>query len=222
MICKAVVMMAALAGSVSGANELEHVPAARWCVTRGRIQPMPDGKAQIVDPKVRAVAPRSDGNAAELRFVYHGPSATMAPLASGELRRQIGLKLRAENGCNLLYVMWRIAPQSRIVVSFKSNPGKRTHRECGARGYHNLKSVAGVQPPPLAPGGAHVLRAALTGRELRVWADGALAWQGDVPAAALKLTGPVGLRSDNGRFEAELHAHPGDAATPCGPPGDED
>jgi hypothetical protein len=219
---KAVAMAAALAGSAAASSELGRVPVGRWCVTRGRIAAMPDGRGRITEPKVRAVVPRSDGNAAKLRFVYHGPSAGNAPLASGELRRQIGLKLRAENGCNLLYVMWRIAPQSRIVVSLKHNPGQRIHRECGARGYRNLKPRAGVQPPPLVPGTAHVLRAALAGRDLRVWADGKLAWEGELGPEALALTGPAGLRSDNGRFDVELHVRAGDATTPCGAPGDED
>lgn len=218
----ALAMVAALAGGAAASGELGLAPAGRWCVTRGRVHALGDGRARIDEPKVRAVVPRSDGDAAELRFVYLGPSATGAPLASGELRRQIGLKLRAQDGCNLLYVMWRIAPEARIVVSLKRNPGQRTHRQCGARGYTNLRATAGVQPPPITPGSRHVLRATLSGRELRVFADGALAWQGEVGAEALALAGPAGLRSDNGRFEVELRARAGAASTPCGPPGDED
>ena len=37
-------------------------------------------------------------------------------------------KLRAEDACNLVYVMWRIEPQSRLVVSVKRNPGQHARR----------------------------------------------------------------------------------------------
>ena len=41
----------------------------------------------------------------------------------GELRRQFGLKLRAQDACNLVYVMWRIEPASKLVVSIKCRTG---------------------------------------------------------------------------------------------------
>lgn len=196
--------------------------AAQWRVTRGHVTPMATGGARVTEPTVRAVAPGSDGSAARLRFVYRGPSATEAKLASGELRRQIGLKLRAQDGCNLVYVMWRIGsmsgPAGKIVVSVKRNPGARTHRECGARGYRNLVSTvvstvgstvgsgSGAQPPPLQVGAAHVLTATLAGRALTVFADGALAWSGELDADAASLRGPAGWRSDNGEFDVEFDA----------------
>jgi hypothetical protein len=210
-------LAAAIASGGSGAwaaEQLTPVPAAKWCVTRGRVAAAADGQARVTEPKMRAVAPNTDGDAAELRFVYQGGSEAEARLASGELRRQIGIKLRAQDGCNVLYVMWRIEPKAQIVVSLKRNPGQRTHAECGARGYRNLKASAGVQPAPPAPGREHRLHAALAGRILRVWADGALAWEGDVGDEPLALHGPVGVRSDNGRFEnVELRARAGATAT---------
>lgn len=217
-------MMATATVMASGARAeeaLPKVPAARWCVTRGRIEPLPSGAARVTEPKMRAVAPRSDGNAAELRFTYHGPSTADAPLASGELRRQIGIKLRAADGCNLLYVMWRIAPVAQIVVSIKRNPGQRTHAECGARGYRNLRASAGAQPPPLQAETPHAIKAVLEGTRLRVWADHVLAWEGDVGDEPLAVSGPAGVRSDNGRFDIELSARPGNEAA-CGSGGDED
>src|SRR5256885_9993254 len=99
----------------------------RWCVPRGRIAP--GGRVSV--PKMRAVLPASDGNSAELRFTYFGPSEPEEPLASGLPRRQIGLKLRAQDPCNLVYVMWRIHPEARMVVSVKRNPGKHASRDCG-------------------------------------------------------------------------------------------
>jgi hypothetical protein len=200
----ALIACALLAGGATFGDELIRAPAGRWRVTRGRIEALGDGKARVREPKMRAVVPEADGDEAELRFTYLGPSDASAPLASGEMRRQIGLKLRAADGCNLLYVMWRIEPKAQLVVSVKSNPGARTHRECGTRGYRNLVARAGVQPAPLSPNLEHRLHARLDGRVLRVWADRALAWEGDVGDDVLTLRGPTGVRSDNGRFDFEL------------------
>ena len=202
-------------GGRMGADELTTIPAGRWQVTKGRLAGTDGAKGRVTEPKFRAVAPGSDGNAAELRFVYQGPTAEATALASGEVRRQLGIKLRAENGCNLLYVMWRFEPKSQVVVSIKSNPGQRLHRECGARGYRNLKArtaAAMAAVPAPQPGSAHALKAVLAGTMLRVWLDHALVWEGDVGAEGLASTGPAGLRSDNVRFDAELQARPGPAA----------
>lgn len=200
----ALLACALVVGGSASADELARAPAARWRVTRGHIEPLADGRARVREPKMRAVVDIAGGDEAELRFAYLGPSDGAAPLASGELRRQVGLKLRAESGCNLLYVMWRIEPRPQLVVSLKRNPGQRTHRECGARGYRNLVARAGTQPPPLAPNVEHRLHAKLDGRILRVWADRALAWEGDVGDETLALRGPAGVRSDNAKLELEL------------------
>jgi hypothetical protein len=56
---------------------------------------------------------------AEAHFTYLGSTGNEARLGSGELRRQFGLKLRAEDACNLVYAMWRIEPESKLVVSVK-------------------------------------------------------------------------------------------------------
>jgi hypothetical protein len=106
--------------------------------------------------------------------------------------------------------MWRLEPRSQVVVSVKRNPGQRLHRQCGARGYRNLKAkVAAPAPPAPAPGSAHAIKAVLAGTMLRVWLDHGLVWEGDVGAEALASTGPAGLRSDNVRFDVELQARPG-------------
>ncbi len=47
---------------------------------------------------------------------------------------------------------------------------------------------------------------ALNGEELRVFADDKLLWEGSVGAEAVSFDGPVGIRSDNARFEIELRA----------------
>ena len=57
------------------------------------------GRLAIETPSSRAIIQAGTGNAAdqiaEIQFQYLGPSQDSRPLASGELRRQIGLKLRA-------------------------------------------------------------------------------------------------------------------------------
>ena len=201
----ALLACALVVGGSASADELARAPAARWRVTRGHIAALSDGRARVREPKMRAVVEASDGSEAELRFTVLGPSDGKAELASGELRRQVGIKLRAADGCNLLYVMWRVEPKAQLVVSVKRNPGQRTHRECGARGYRNLVARAGVQPAaPLAANVEHRLHAKLDGRMLRVWADRALAWEGDVGDDALELRGPAGVRSDNLALDLDL------------------
>lgn len=200
----AALVVAATLATAAGAAELARAPAAAWRVTRGRVEPLADGRARVREPKMRAVVPGSDGEAADLRFWYDGKSDGAAPLASGALRRQIGLKLRAADGCNLVYVMWRLLPKAELVVSVKRNPGKRTHAECGAHGYVNLEARAGTPPPAPAIGSEHRMHAVVDGKLLRVWVDRTLAWEGELPDEAAALRGPAGVRSDNGAFTFEL------------------
>jgi hypothetical protein len=139
----------------------------RLRVTLGALEPLgASGRMRVSCPKMRAVAPGGTGERAELRFRYLGPSAQVAPLASGELRRQVGLKLRAQDGCNLVYVMWRLDPTPFVEVSTKINPGGRDHDDCGARGYTKLKAVRSEAPPPLRIGASHTLAAEIIGDEL--------------------------------------------------------
>ena len=130
------------------------------------------------------------------------------------MRRQFGLKLRAQDPCNLVYAMWRIEPESKLVVSVKSNPGQHTSAECGNRGYHNIKPVHSSPVPVLRSGAAHTLRAEMNGAEMRVYADNNLVWEGSVGPEGGSLSGPVGIRSDNVRLELELRAGQSNGAHP--------
>jgi hypothetical protein len=175
-------------------------------VTNGAVTALRDGVLVIETPSSRAVvrsmADAAD-QAAEIRFRYLGASQTDKPLASGELRRQIGLKLRAADSCNVVYVMWHIAPDSRIAVSVKRNAG-HSHAQCGAHGYQSIAPQRQAPPRPIRPGEVHTLRAELRGRALTVTADGKLVWRGtlaDQPPA-----GPPGFRTDNARFVLEYFA----------------
>lgn len=145
---------------------------------------------------------RADG--ASVRFTYLGPSGSTSPLASGELRRQIGLKLRAADTCNVIYVMWHIEPTAGVRVSVKSNPGRHTHAECGAGGYVAQRPARVGAVPSIRRGERHVLSAELRGAVLRVDVDGALAWEGGLSREASALAGPVGVRTDNGAFDFDV------------------
>jgi hypothetical protein len=164
------------------------------CVTKGTIGP----RGTINVPTFRGVAVGTSGEAAGIDFIYRGRSSTERALASGQLRRQIGLKLRAANGCNLVYAMWRFDPRPLLEVSVKINPGARTHSECGARGYTKLRPNA-VSAPRV--GQRHSISAMITGNELRAWIDGQLAWQSSLPYEAKSITGPSGIRSDNVAYD---------------------
>ena len=180
------------------------VAADRLCVTKGAASL----GAAVTAPTMRAVALGSSGDAASLRFVFRGETAVSRELASGEARRQLGLKLRAQDGCNLVYVMWRQGPKPSLEVSLKRNPGQRTHRECGATGYSRVKPTLRAPVPPLAPGSSHTLRAEIAGDTLLAWIDDALVWQGPLPAGARTLSGPSGLRSDNLSFDLVAFSAP--------------
>jgi len=197
-------------GVMAASSELEAVPASRLCVTEGALSATDDGRLAVHVPGMRGVVAGDTSRVAELAFAYTGASASTAALASGEVRRQIGLKLRAQDSCNLVYVMWRIAPTPGIVVQVKRNEGASTHEACGNRGYDVIEVEDAAQPAPIRAGEAHTLRAELDGRRLRVLADGAVAWRGELPEAALAFDGPAGVRSDNGDFDFVLRV-PGGA-----------
>ena len=163
------------------------------CVTKGAI-----GPGSVIDaPTFRGVALGTSGEAARVDFVYQGRSRGERALASGQVRRQIGLKLRAADGCNLVYVMWRLDPRPIVEAAVKVNPGARTHAECGARGYTKLRPTTydGAADPVI--GQRYALSAQIAGDELSAWIDDRLVWQGALPSQIRYMAGPSGLRSDN-------------------------
>jgi hypothetical protein len=185
------------------------------CVTEGEVQPKGGGRMEVADPAMRAVALGTGGDAAELEFTYEGPTSLEAPLGNGELRRQIGLKLRAADSCNVVYVMWRLEPSSGLAVSVKRNPGMSENAQCHDGGYHMVKSAHGEPVPSIRVGETHSLRAELNGDTLRVFADGRLAWEGKVGEEALAFDGPIGVRTDNGRFVFRVVGAPGGQPSDC-------
>ena len=126
---------------------------------------------------MRAYVNRPTAQAIEARFTYLGPTSVQAPLGSGEVRQQFGLKLHAQDACNLVYAMWRFEPESKLVVSVKSNPGEHTSAECGNRGYRNIKAEKASPVPLVHPGETHTLRAEMNAAELAVFVDDT--WSGE-------------------------------------------
>jgi hypothetical protein len=182
------------------------VPQAKLCVTEGALEQSSGSRMSVNVPKMRAFV--------TVRTTQDVEAPGEKPLGSGEMRRQFGLKLRAQDACNLVYVMWRIGPESKLVVSVKSNPGQHTSAECGNRGYRNIKPVRSSPVPLLRPGDAHTLRAEMNGAEMHIYADNNLVWLGDVGAEGGRLNGPIGMRSDNARLELELLAGQSTVAHP--------
>lgn len=202
--CMLFLAMTACGSTTSEAAPGEHAPSIEVhpiahdtiCVTKGEVT-----DAAIRQPTVRAFALGSTGDAAQLTFTFNGNADTGRALANGELRRQMGLKLRAQDSCNVVYVMWRLDPRPMLEVSVKANPGKRTHEECGADGYTKIKTGRTRPLPSLDVGSTHTLRAEIVGDTLTAWVDNVLVWTGSLPEEARSITGPAGMRSDNVKLD---------------------
>lgn len=194
--------------SHSAATKFTLVPRANLCVTDGVIEQFANKSLLVIVPKMRAYVNAFTSQLVEAHFTFLGSTGNEARLGSGELRRQFGLKLRAQDACNLVYAMWRIEPESKLVVSVKSNPGQHTSAECANRGYRNNKPRHSTPVPVLRPGDTHDLRAEINAGEMKVFADNRLVWEGSLGAEAASFDGPVGIRSDNARLQIQLRAGP--------------
>jgi hypothetical protein len=205
----AVVLLPGLSPKInSQSTHFVPVSKANLCVTERTIDQQPGQPLSINVSKMRAYVNAYTQPEAEARFTYLGATPNESPLASGEMRRQFGVKLRAQNACNLVYAMWRIEPESKLVVSVKTNPGQHTSAQCSNRGYQNIKPRRSSPVPALTPGTTHTLRAQMNGAEMEVFADNSLVWEGSVGTDALSFDGPVGLRSDNARLLIDFAAGP--------------
>jgi hypothetical protein len=187
------------------AGDFRTVNPASLCVTEGAIEKAGD-RLSVTVPKMRAYVNAWTAQSIEMRFTYLGGTNKESALGSGIVRRQFGLKLRAQDPCNLVYAMWRIDPETKLVVSVKRNPSAHTSAECGNRGYENIKPRKAAEVPSLRPGESHTLRAKMKKGELRVFVDDREVWDGDVGTDAAALAGQVGIRSDNARLEFDLKA----------------
>jgi hypothetical protein len=163
----------------------------------------------VSSKEMRATLKARTPQSVTVNFTYLGPTKEVSRLGSGEIRSQFGIKLRAQDTCNIVYVMWHFAPDQKVAVSVKRNPGKRTHEECLDRGYiNNMKPRASSPPPsPVRADEPHTLEASMVGSNLTVIADQQKVWEGDLGPVALEFDGPVGLRSDNARVVFDFHVN---------------
>ena len=211
---KNLAIVSALVSSILLSVGVAQAPAGDWlsadlrnlCVTEGAINQANGEHLSVSVPKMRAYFNAWTSQAIEVRFTYLGPTSNESALGSGEMRRQFGLKLRAQDPCNLVYAMWRIDPESKLVVSVKRNPDAHTSADCGNRGYENVKPSSATAVPRLRPGESHTLRAEMKKQELKVFVDNHEVWSGMMGEDAAALQGPVGIRSDNVRLEFDLTA----------------
>ncbi|MGD0838144.1 MAG: hypothetical protein ABSB49_16010, partial [Polyangia bacterium] len=88
-----------LTGRPAGDGALQPIGGARLplVLVSGEAAETRPGVYTTSSPGLRASFGDRPSDDAEIRFVYHGPSPALQPLASGELRRQIGLRLRAQD-----------------------------------------------------------------------------------------------------------------------------
>lgn len=162
-------------------------------------------QAVLIDhPTVRAVIPGSSGLTIATEGIYHGPSSTLAPLSSGEVRQQVGVKLLAQNGCNVLYAMMRLTGTLGLEISLKRNPGQTTSAQCGANGYTKLLFLdwAGSLLEADSP---FKLSAGLLNGMLTVNCEAPFvnpvqgSLQVNLSGYPLDFSGPAGIRTDNSR-----------------------
>lgn len=192
------------------------VPAARaqikaqlsdFDVSDGKIEPAAGKRLMVSSREMRATLKKTGASQnVAVPFTYLGPTSEVSHLGNGEVRHQFGLKLKAQDICNLVYVMWNFDTQ-KIAVSVKLNPGQQTHEQCLDRGYiNNIKPRVLKAPPAIHVDQPHTLAADLEGQELRVKADGRVVWEGTLVPVVLKFEGPVGLRSDNAHVVFDFFA----------------
>ncbi|HEY5946099.1 MAG TPA: hypothetical protein VIV40_11440 [Kofleriaceae bacterium] len=191
--------------------EVTAIQPGDLCITKGAMT-----QATIEEPTVRGYARGFGGDAAALTFTYKGETFETRELAGGQARRQIGLKLRAQDSCNVVYVMWRLDPKPQLDISVKQNPLMKTHEECGATGYTKIKPHKKTFVPAFEYGKTHTLRAEIVADELYAWIDDKLLWQGTLPETARAIKGPAGMRSDNVKFDlVSLSAPKGEGTAPA-------
>jgi hypothetical protein len=96
-------------------------------VSDGRIEQAAGDRLMVDSKEMRATLKKvSNAQQATVNFIYLGPTREVSHLGNGEVRHQLGIKLKAQDICNLVYVMWNFDTQ-KIAVSVNLNPGQRTH-----------------------------------------------------------------------------------------------
>lgn len=182
------------------------------CVTTGDMAAEPDGRYLIESSASRAVVRDGDDDYVGIVFEYLGPSKAESALASGDVRRQLGLKLQAQDSCNVIYVMWPVDGARELVVTSKVNRGQSAHAQCGVKGYQALTPLKSRPVAPIVVGQPRRLEASIDKRMLAVHVDGQLVWRGDAGPRTADLFGYPGLRTDNVRMRFAWLVEPDDEA----------
>ncbi len=196
LVCAAAAICGALA-SGSNAAPVEASPAA-VCVTNGDVTLAGDGRFLVESGSSRAVVNNADDRYVGLLFEYLGPSLDETRLKSGGVARQLGLKLQAQDSCNVVYVMWPLEAEELVVLT-KVNQGMSRHAQCGVKGYRKLTPSFSKRVTPITAGEPRRLEAGVASGQLAVKVDGEPVWQGPLDGRALGLLGHPGLRTDNVR-----------------------
>lgn len=124
------------------------------------------------------------------------------PVNNPNNHKQMALKLKAANSCNVLYVIWD-ADGGPIVVANKRNDG--IVDTCGPKGYSVIVPSASSPVPALVVGSSHTLQADYVDPVLNVYADGNLVWNGTIGKNLVPYSGPVGLRTDGMQFKFDVY-----------------
>ena len=188
------------------------------CVTEGTLETSSNGRLSVNVSKIALLRESRDVRHGGAAIHLSGPTAATSALGSGAVRTQFGLKLRAQDACNLVYVMWRVQPVSELVVSLKSNPGRARVRNARTTAIKTSSRKPAGRFPSLAPGNSHKLRGEIQEQELRAYVDDKLVWRGLLNSTAVNLRGPVGMRTDNAHLEFNLVANSTPASgspSPC-------
>lgn len=179
-------------------------------VTDGSVEVSPEGSLHVRSKEMRATLKSATPQKVAVAFTYLGPTEEVSRLGNGEVRHQFGLKLRAQDTCNVIYVMWHFdIDDNRIHISVKSNPGKSTFAACKDQGYiNNIKPQTWHPPKSVSANEKHTLSAELNDDVLTVTADGVVAWKGILPPVVKGFSGPIGVRSDNARVLFDVKVTP--------------
>ena len=196
------------AAAVQGADGPDVAPAKKdLCVTNGQVKADDSGQWTVDSSSSRFVVKNVDDTYASVRFEYLGPTQEVSTLESGSVKRQLGLKLKAADSCNVVYVMWHVDPDSDLEVLVKRNTGKSSHAECGVKGYKAVQPTFTKPVAKIEQGKPRTLAAGFENGKLVVKVDGEAVWRGDPGPAARSMTGYAGFRSDNVRVRLSYAGH---------------
>lgn len=205
------VLAACLAMSIGGAAaEPRPTSKSSICVTTGEMSAEPDGRYLVESGASRAVVRDGDDDYVGIVFEYLGPSEDASAREAGNAHRQLGLKLQAQDSCNVVYVMWPVDGARELVVVSKVNRGQSAHAQCGVKGYEALTPLMSRPVEPIVVGQARRLEARIDKRILTVHVDGKLVWRGDAGRRTANLFGYPGVRTDNVRVRFSWLVEPDD------------